>query len=56
MAHYDGNKLRSLRIIPVTVSGGKALACAAISGDFAADDFVRAYVWNFEKLLPLDIE
>lgn len=53
VAHYSGGTLAGVSYAPVRVTGGKALGCVAVTGTFAAGDYVKAFIWNMDTLVPI---
>ena len=53
VAHYSGGAVESVSVVPVQITGGKALGCAAVTGNFKAGDYVKAFLWNFDTITPI---
>ena len=53
VAHYSGGALAGISYAPVRVTGGKALGCVAVTGKFATGDYVKAFIWNMDTLVPV---
>lgn len=53
VAHYSGGALAGISYAPVRVTGGKALGCVAVTGKFVTGDYVKAFIWNMDTLVPI---